>query len=34
LCVGLGEAARLAIEEMENDREHIYKLNQKFYRGL
>ena len=34
LCVGLGEAARLAIEEMENDREHIQKLNQKFYKGL
>lgn len=31
LCVGLGEAARIAIEEMESDKEHIIKLNKKFY---
>lgn len=34
LCVGLGEAARLAIQEMEYDHEHILKLNRKFYNGL
>jgi cysteine desulfurase len=31
LCVGLGEAARIAIEEMEFDANHIKKLNKKFY---
>ena len=31
LCVGLGEASRLAIEEMEFDAQHITKLNNKFY---
>jgi len=34
LCVGLGEAAKLAMEEMENDHEHITRLSQKFYTGL
>lgn len=31
LCVGLGEASRLALEEMESDAKHISKLNNKFY---
>jgi len=31
LCVGLGEAARVAMEEMESDAAYINKLNQKFY---
>ena len=34
LCVGLGEAARLALEEMEDDQQHIHQLNQRFYDGL
>ena len=34
LCVGLGEAARIAIEEMESDKEHIIKLNKKFYDSI
>lgn len=34
LCVGLGEAARLAKVEMESDHQHILKLNRKFYDGL
>jgi cysteine desulfurase len=34
LCVGLGEAARVAMEEMENDKEHILKLNHKFYNSM
>ena len=34
LVVGLGEAARLAKEEMQNDREHIYHLNHKFLSEL
>ena len=34
LCVGLGEAAKLAIEEMENDKAHIMKLNRKFYNEI
>ena len=31
LCVGLGEAARLAVEDMESDREHVDRLSEKFY---
>lgn len=31
LCVGLGEAARVALEEMDSDRAYIQKLNNKFY---
>lgn len=31
LCVGLGEAARVALEEMDSDRDYIQKLNNKFY---
>jgi cysteine desulfurase len=27
LCVGLGEAARLALHEMESDKEHVTKLS-------
>ena len=34
LCVGLGEAARIAKEEMHEDLEFITKLNHKFYEGL
>ena len=31
LCVGLGEASRLALEEMDFDAEHISGLNARFY---
>lgn len=31
LCVGLGEASRLALEEMDFDAQHISSLNKKFY---
>lgn len=34
LCVGLGEAARLANLEMESDLDHISTLNKKFTQGL
>jgi len=34
LCVGIGEAARLANLEMQSDLEYITKLNNKFYHGL
>jgi cysteine desulfurase len=34
LCVGLGEASRLALEEMESDHAHIRKLNHLFYEGI
>lgn len=34
MCVGLGEASKLAIEEMQNDRAHIMKLNEKFYNEM
>lgn len=34
LCVGLGEAARLASLEMKSDLEYITKLNHKFSEGL
>lgn len=34
LCVGLGEAARLALEEIEDDAAWIRKLNNKFYTGV
>lgn len=34
LCVGLGEAARVANEEMQNDKEHITMLNKKFYNEM
>ena len=30
LVVGLGEATRLAKEEMQNDMEHMKKLNSRF----
>lgn len=31
LCVGLGEAAKLAIQDMDSDREHVDRLSKKFY---
>jgi cysteine desulfurase len=34
LCVGLGEAARLARIEMDSDAVHITRLNHKFYNAL
>lgn len=34
LCVGLGEAARIAGEEMESDYRHIKNLNNKFYKEI
>ena len=34
LCVGLGEASRLAVEEMNEDLEHVKQLNIRFYEGL
>jgi len=34
LCVGLGEAARVALEEMDSDAAYINKLNQKFYSNI
>ena len=34
LCVGLGEASRLAKQEMESDRAHVISLNKKLYDGL
>ena len=34
LCVGLGEAARLASEEMESDREYILNLKNKMFNAL
>lgn len=34
LIVGLGEAARVAKEEMKNDEEHIKKLNERFMNKL
>ena len=34
LCVGLGEASRLAKLEMQSDYDYIKKLNKKFYNGL
>lgn len=34
LCVGLGEASRIAMEEMQSDHDHILKLNKKFYSGV
>jgi len=34
LCVGLGVAADIALEEMENDRKHITKLSERFNDGL
>jgi len=30
LVVGLGEAARICMEEMQNDTDHIEKLNKRF----
>jgi len=32
--VGLGEAARVALEEMDSDAAYINKLNQKFYSNI
>lgn len=34
LCVGLGEASRLALEEMQEDQDHVRALNKRFYEGL
>ena len=34
LCVGLGEAARLAAEDMQSDHDHIVKLSNKFYEEI
>jgi len=34
LCVGLGEAARVASQEMENDAAWIRQLNKKFYKEI
>lgn len=34
LCVGLGEAARVALEEMDHDTTHINALSKRFYDGL
>lgn len=34
LCVGLGEAARIAKEEMQIDKAHITMLNKKFYNDI
>ena len=34
LCVGLGEASRIAELELEDDRQHIELLNNKFHTGL
>lgn len=34
LCVGLGEAARIAKLEMEDDQAYIHKLNNRFYDSL
>jgi cysteine desulfurase len=34
LVVGLGEAARLALQEMENDKQWIKYLNNKFHSGI
>ena len=34
LCVGLGEAAKVALEEMESDQAHIRKLNLKFLEAV
>jgi cysteine desulfurase len=34
LVVGLGEASRLALAEMESDSIHIKKLNKKLIKGL
>ena len=31
LCVGLGEASKIALEEMDYDAQHISSLNKKFY---
>ena len=31
LCVGLGEAARIAKDELQNDQAHVDRLSQKFY---
>jgi len=34
LCVGLGEASKIAVEEMEADHVHIQGLNKKFYETI
>ena len=34
LCVGLGEAARLAMLEMDDDRRHVTNLRDRFLNGL
>lgn len=34
MCVGFGEACRVAVYEMENDKKHIEKLYNKLYDRL
>lgn len=34
LCVGLGHAAKVALEDMESDAKYIRMLNERFYKGL
>jgi len=34
LCVGLGEAARLAKAEMQDDKQHVAKLSKKLLKTL
>lgn len=34
LCVGLGEASRIALEEMDRDYVHVSALTNRFYNGL
>lgn len=34
LVVGLGEAAKVCLEEMKNDHEHIQRLNNRFLTKL
>ncbi|WP_042086249.1 cysteine desulfurase family protein [Iodidimonas nitroreducens] len=34
LCVGLGEASRVAAQQMDEDRRHVRRLSQRFFEGL
>ena len=34
LCVGLGQAAKLALEEMESDKKHVSRLRDRLLNGL
>lgn len=34
LCVGLGEAAKVAMDEMENDHAHVTRLADRLYKGI